>query len=50
MRGAQTMEARQPMHTDSLPTGLLPAALGLLGAVIVLTMAPAAGVSTSRDQ
>ena len=50
MRGAQTMEARQPMHTDSLATELLPAALRLLGAVIILTLAPAAAVSTSRDQ
>ena len=38
------------MHTDSLATELLPAALGLLEAVIILTLAPAAAVSTSRDQ
>ena len=38
------------MHTDSLTTELLPAALGLLWALIVVTLAPAAAVSTSRDQ
>jgi hypothetical protein len=40
------MEARQPMHINSLPTGLLPAALGLVR--LELTLALAAAGSTAR--
>jgi hypothetical protein len=41
------MEARQPMHTDSLPTVLLLAALGLVRPGLILALA--AAVSTARE-